>query len=169
MGKLYVKMRKTNSNWLRISCTSMLWVQIPQGTVDFFMLGSYPASLWNVSGSTQMPLPALFLPPPVKLENYHIITYAVLVWGKTQPKKNPHKTNNYVNVMDTRKVMSYVHIDLRSLHGRLTILYCGNFLLLQAREYLKQFKKTFNYYKEINKHQALSFNTVRRITKQRDV
>ena len=43
-----------HSRWLRITCHSLLCVWIPPGTLDSFMWGSYPASLLNVSGSTQV-------------------------------------------------------------------------------------------------------------------
>ena len=59
------------------------------------MWGSYPASLWNVDGSTQVPACAWNdaprgnwgLPSPVKLESRYI-TFTVLVQPKTQPKKS---------------------------------------------------------------------------------
>jgi hypothetical protein len=58
------------------------------------MWGSYPASLRNVNGSTQVPVRAWNnarkgtwgLPPPVKLERRNI-TYTVLMWCKTQNKQ----------------------------------------------------------------------------------
>jgi hypothetical protein len=61
---------------LQTTCPSSLWVRIQTGTLDSFMWGSYPASLRNVSGSTQVPIRAWNnarkgtwgLPPPVRLE-----------------------------------------------------------------------------------------------------
>ena len=80
---------------LRITCPSSVWVWIPSGTLESFMWGSYPASLWNVGGTTQVPACAWnnarrgtwSLPPQEKLESRHI-TFAVLVQHKT-PKKYP--------------------------------------------------------------------------------
>jgi hypothetical protein len=77
--------------WLQTTCSSSLWVQIPVGTLDSFMRRSYPASLRNVGGSTQMPVIALNnawkdtwgLPPPVYMERRHM-NYTVSVWRKTQ-------------------------------------------------------------------------------------
>ena len=43
------------SHWLRITWPWLLWVWILPGIMDSLMWGSYPASLWNVSGSTQVP------------------------------------------------------------------------------------------------------------------
>ena len=76
--------------------------RIPLGTLYLFMWGSYPASLQNVDGSTQVPTRAwnnirrdtLGLPPPGKLlENRHI-TFTILVRRKPQPKNN--KTVIYI-------------------------------------------------------------------------
>jgi hypothetical protein len=58
------------------------------------VVGSYPASLRNVGGYTQVLVRALYndqrgtwsLPPPVKLERRHM-TYTVSVWRKTQSNK----------------------------------------------------------------------------------
>jgi hypothetical protein len=83
---------------------SPLWVRIPTGTLDSFMWGSYPASLRNVGGSTQVPVRAWNnarkgtwgLPPPVKLERRDM-TYTVSMWRKTQNKQTnknlPYKYN----------------------------------------------------------------------------
>jgi hypothetical protein len=62
--------------------------------LDSFMWRSYPGSLRNVGGSTQVPVHAWNnarkdtwgLPPPVKLD-CHQMTYTVLVWCKTQTKQ----------------------------------------------------------------------------------
>jgi hypothetical protein len=59
------------------------------------MWESYPSSLRNVGGSTQVPVRALKdaqkgtwgLPPPLKLERRHM-TYNVSVWRKTQLNMN---------------------------------------------------------------------------------
>jgi hypothetical protein len=66
--------------------------------MDYFLWGSYPVSLQNVSKSTQVPICAwnnaqkgtwgLF--PPVKLERLHM-TYNVSVWRKTQLNKQTIK------------------------------------------------------------------------------
>jgi hypothetical protein len=73
-------------------------VRIPTGTLDSFMWGSYPASLRNVGGSTQVPVCAWNnprkdtwdIPPPVKLERRDM-TYTVSMWRKTQNKQtNKH-------------------------------------------------------------------------------
>jgi hypothetical protein len=58
------------------------------------MWGSYPASLWNVGGSTQVPVPlwnharkrTWGHPRPVKLGRRHM-TYTESVWRKTQSNK----------------------------------------------------------------------------------
>jgi hypothetical protein len=76
------------------TCPSPLWVGIPTWTLDSFMWGSYPASLRNVGGSTQVPVRAWNkartgtwgLPPPVKLERRDM-TNTVSMWRKTQDKK----------------------------------------------------------------------------------
>jgi hypothetical protein len=43
---------------VQTTCLSPMWVQILTGTLDSLMWGSYPASLWIVNGSTQVPIPA---------------------------------------------------------------------------------------------------------------
>jgi hypothetical protein len=66
----------------------------PDRDFGFFMWGSYPASLRNVGGSTQVPVRAWNnawkgtwgLPPPVKLERPQM-TYTVSMWRKTQSNK----------------------------------------------------------------------------------
>jgi hypothetical protein len=84
---------------------------IPTGTLDSFMWGSYPASLRNVGGSTQVPIRAWNnarwgtrgLPPPVKLERRDM-TYTVLMWRKTQNKQNQMKgkdRQHYFNQVDS--------------------------------------------------------------------
>jgi hypothetical protein len=63
--------------------------------MDSFMSGSYPASLRNVGGSTQVPVRAWNnarkgtwgLPPPVKLERRDMTYYTVSMWRKTQNKQ----------------------------------------------------------------------------------
>jgi hypothetical protein len=69
------------------------------------MWGSYPASLRNVGGSTQVPVRAWNnarkgtwgLPPPVKLERRDM-TYTVSMWRKTQNKQTKtHKSNTKKN------------------------------------------------------------------------
>jgi hypothetical protein len=62
--------------------------------IKYIMLVSYPASLRNVGGSTQVPVCARkyarkgiwAFPPPVKLERRHI-TYNMSAWRKTQLNK----------------------------------------------------------------------------------
>jgi hypothetical protein len=69
-------------------------VLIPTRTLDSLMWGSYPASLRNVVGSTQVPVPAWNnarkgtwrFSPPVKLKRRHM-TNTVSVWRKTQSNK----------------------------------------------------------------------------------
>jgi hypothetical protein len=86
------------AEWLRLLTSNHLpltAVRIPTGTLDCFMWGSYPASLRNVSVSTQVPVCAWNnvqkstwgLPPPVRLERRHM-TYTVSVWHKTQLNKH---------------------------------------------------------------------------------
>jgi hypothetical protein len=73
--------------WLQTTCPSLLWVRILTWTLDSFMWGSYPASLRNVGGSTQVPVRAWNnawkgtwgRPPPVKLE-CRDMTYTVSMW-----------------------------------------------------------------------------------------
>jgi hypothetical protein len=80
---------------LQTTCPSPLWVWIPRGILDFFIWGSYPASLRNVSGSTWVPISAWNnarkgtwgRPPPVKLERRNM-TYTVSLWHKTQSNKH---------------------------------------------------------------------------------
>jgi hypothetical protein len=80
--------------WLQTTCPSPLWVRIPTGTLDSFMWGSYPASLRNVGGSTQVPVRAWKnarkgtwgLPPPVTPERRDM-TFTVSMWRKTQNKQ----------------------------------------------------------------------------------
>jgi hypothetical protein len=58
------------------------------------MRGSFPASLRDVGGSTQLPIRALNnerkgtwgIPPPLKLERRDM-TYTVSMWRKTQSKQ----------------------------------------------------------------------------------
>jgi hypothetical protein len=81
----------------------MLWFWIPTGTLDSFMWGSYPASLWTVGYSTQVPVRAWnkawkgtwSLPPPIKLERRHM-TCTVLVWRK--PNQANKQTLNLLNL-----------------------------------------------------------------------
>ena len=83
------------SLWLRITSISTLWVRILPGTLDYFMRGSYPASLRKVSDDQWFYLGAWNnarmgtwgLHPPVKLENRHTtLTVLVPKNKKTQPK-----------------------------------------------------------------------------------
>ena len=73
---------------LRVTCPSPLWVRIPQGTLNSFMWGSFPASLRNVDCSIQVSARTGIwgLPPPEMLESRYI-TFTGLVRWKSQPKK----------------------------------------------------------------------------------
>ena len=51
------------SHRLELSCSSLLLVRIPPGTLDSFMRVSCPASLPNIGGITNVP------PPPKKWKN----------------------------------------------------------------------------------------------------
>ena len=82
----------------RITCPSPLWVQIPPGILDSFMWGSYPASLWNVSSSTQtckmQGTPDIFL-----YNKSHHITFTVLVWHKPQPKEKERNSTDHFQTL----------------------------------------------------------------------
>jgi hypothetical protein len=86
--------RSLTSNLLDFKPSPLL-VRIPTGTFDSFTWGSYPASLLNVGGSTQVPIHAWNnarkgawgLPSPVKLE-CRDMTYSVSMWRKIQNKQN---------------------------------------------------------------------------------
>jgi hypothetical protein len=94
-----------------VTCPSLLWFRIPTGTLDSFMWGSCPASLQNVSGSTQVPVCAWNnawkniwgLPPPVKLERRHA-TYSESVWHYTQSNKQ----TNIVIYVGQSEIGSYM-------------------------------------------------------------
>jgi hypothetical protein len=86
------------------------------------MWGSYPASLQNVGGSTQVPVRAWNnarkatwgLPPPVKLERRDM-TNTVSMWRKTQNKQT--KTTTLQNsVQNTTEVRVSTEIILNKLH-----------------------------------------------------
>jgi hypothetical protein len=123
--------------WLQIACPSPLWVRIPTGTSDSFMWGSYPASLRNVGGSTQVPVRAWNnaregtwgLPPPVKLERSDM-TYTVSMWRKIQNKKKKKKkarvsTNKYglirrrTNWYGEERVATDLYGPILSIHNLL--------------------------------------------------
>jgi hypothetical protein len=92
-----------------------LWVQILTGTLDSFMWGSYPASLRNVGGSTQVPVRAWNnarrgtwgLPPPVKLERRDM-TYTVSMWRKTQ---NKTKNKKFICMRKMRVIGGLIILD----------------------------------------------------------
>ena len=79
---------------LKITCLSGLCVWIPPVTLESFMLGRYLASLWNISGSTQVPACAWIntrrgswgLLPPIKLESLHY--NLIQCWCNVKP--GPH-------------------------------------------------------------------------------
>jgi hypothetical protein len=71
----------------------LLWVGNLSGTSDSLMLGSFPASLRNVNGSTRVICAwnnawrgTWGLSPPVKFE-IHLMAYIVIVGCKAQPRK----------------------------------------------------------------------------------
>jgi hypothetical protein len=86
--------------------SSLLWVRIPKGTLDSSKCGSYPASLWNIGGSTQVPIctwnnalkGTWGLPPPVKLEH---MTCTVSVWLKP----------NQIIKLKSTIIAVYLHIN----------------------------------------------------------
>jgi hypothetical protein len=83
------------AEWLRLWSSdhlpSPLLVRIPTETLDSFIWGSYPDTLWNVGGSTQVPVCAWNiarkdtggLPPTVKLESRLMIS--ILYWCVIKP------------------------------------------------------------------------------------
>jgi hypothetical protein len=76
------------------------------GILNFFMLGSYPAGLLHVGGSTQVPICAWNnvwnntwgLPPPVKLESRNM-TYIMLVWRNTKWKHVAYEALNELEII----------------------------------------------------------------------
>jgi hypothetical protein len=90
-------LRSLTSNHLPLTKElNKIWI------LDSLMGGSYPASLRNVGGSTQVPVRAWNnarkgtwgLPPPVKLERRDM-TYTVSMRRKTQNKQtNKHNRHN---------------------------------------------------------------------------
>jgi predicted phosphoadenosine phosphosulfate sulfurtransferase len=106
------------AEWLRSLTSNHLpltvWVRIPTKTLDSFMWVSYPASIRNVSSSTQVPVRAWNnarkgtwgLPPPVKLERRDL-TYTMSMWRKIQNKQTKHYFN-YITSAFSRKCPSLV-------------------------------------------------------------
>jgi hypothetical protein len=54
-GSYYIQIHLLS---IQTTCPSPLLVQIQRGILDSFMQQSYPASLWNVGVSTQVPVRA---------------------------------------------------------------------------------------------------------------
>ena len=95
-------------------CPRLLWVRIPLRTLDSFMWGSYPGSLWNVCSPIQVPDRALNkawrdrwgLPLPVKVKKSPCDWVAFsnewirnpLTWLKSTVNDHNHWCHRYFNV-----------------------------------------------------------------------
>jgi hypothetical protein len=99
-------------------------------TLDSFMWGSYPASLRNVGGSTQVPVRAWNNarkgtwgpPPPVKLERRDM-TCTVSMWRKTQNKQTNKQTNKAMCRNNAISVQNGGHLWSKWFHLKIFLNY----------------------------------------------
>jgi hypothetical protein len=101
--------------------------------LDFFMWGSYSASLRNVDGSTQVPTRAWNnarkgtwgLPSPVKQKRRHMTyTYTVSMWRKTQTSKQTklrHRCNLVAIDIHTMFILIIYNIKWHALFACIII------------------------------------------------
>ena len=125
-----------------------MWVRILPGTLETFMWWSYPASLQNVNGSTQVPTHAWNnaqrgiwgLPPSGKLESCHI-TLTVLLRRENQPSPLPKKVIYRVHLPQKIKenTVCYFHNQLKNIFFSIYIIH-----ILRCSVTLYKFILTFD-------------------------
>jgi hypothetical protein len=118
-------------------------VWIPPGALDSFMWGSYPASLWNVGGSTQVSFRAWNawkgtwgLPQPVKLES-HQITFTVSVWLKPT-QTNKHYICKVISsgLCKLLRTLLMIDIQINMLKVKVTLTLMTELVWPITREYI---------------------------------